>query len=126
MDKFRHLCKTSISFKDNLNINWDNNFIYRINLKNLSQNLDKFKFRSGFFFEYSTNNLDEIWKIVTEKYQTISYFGIDAELLYKSMTNANVLGIDRIVPIGNSLQIGHVWDGLDIVHTLSRKVKIDK
>ena len=126
MEKYRHLCKTSINFKDELDINWDNNMIYRLNLNSLSNDFDKFKFRSGFFFEYTTNNIEEIWETVTEKYQTLSYFGLNAESIYKSMTRANSLGIDRIVPIGKSLQIGHIWDGFDIIQTLARKVIIEK
>ena len=124
MEKFRHLCKTSIDYHHELNINWENNMIYRLNLKKMSNDFYKFKFRSGFFFEYSTNNINEIWEVVNDKYQTITYYGINPETIFNSLKNANVLGVDRIVPIGQALDIGHIWDGFDIIRSLSRCISI--
>jgi len=34
-------------------------------------------------------------------------------------------GIDRIVPIGHSLDFNAIWDGYDLVEQFSRKVTID-
>ncbi len=124
MEKFRHLCKTSIDYHHELNINWENNMIYRLNLKKMSDDFYKFKFRSGFFFEYSTNNINEIWEVINEKYQTITYYGIKPETIFNSLKKANVLGVDRIVPIGQALEIGHIWDGFDIIRTLSRCISV--
>ena len=36
----------------------------------------------------------------------------------------NLKGIDRIVPIGHSLDIGLLWDGYNIPNILSRGVQI--
>ena len=126
MEKFRHLCRTSIEFKQDVKVNWENNMVYRLNLNHLSDDIYKFKFRSGFFFEYSTNDIHNIWENIDEKYQTITYLGIDPELIFNSLNKKNVLGIDRIVPIGKALNIGHIWDGVDIINTLSRKISIEK
>ncbi len=126
MEKFRHLCKTSIEFDQDLDIDWNNNMIYRLNLKKLSKDIYKFKFRSGFFFEHTTNDIDNIWEIINEKYQTITYLGINPDKIFNSLNKKNVLGIDRIVPIGKALSIGHIWDGFDIISSLSRKVSIEK
>ena len=49
---------------------------------------------------------------------------MDPDFLYESILRMNVLGIDRIVPIGNALQISHIWDGFDIINILSRTVDI--
>lgn len=125
MDKFRHLCITSIEFQNDMDINWENNMIYRINIENLTDSIYRYKFRSGFFFEYSTNNLDDIWKIVNERYQTCTYFGVDPVRLYNYILKFDVLGIDRIVPVGKALDMGHIWDGFDIVKILSRKIILD-
>ena len=38
------------------------------------------------------------------------------------MLENNIFGIDRVVPIGSSLEIDLIWDGFDIVKTLSREV----
>ena len=126
MEKFRHLCKTSIEFDQDLDIDWNNNMIYRLNVKKLSNDIYKFKFRSGFFFEHTTNDINNIWEIINEKYQTITYLGINPDKIFNSLNKKNVLGIDRIVPIGKALSIGHIWDGFDIISSLSRKVSIEK
>lgn len=126
MEKFRHLCKTSIEFDQDIDIDWKNNMIYRINIKKLSNDIYKFKFRSGFFFEHTTKDINNIWEIINEKYQTITYLGIDPEKIFNSLNKKNVLGIDRIVPIGQALSIGHIWDGFDIIDSLSRKISIEK
>ena len=31
-----------------------------------------------------------------------------------------IRGVDRIVPIGNALEIGTIWDGYDIITSLTR------
>ena len=36
----------------------------------------------------------------------------------------NFKGVDRIVPIGQSLDMGLIWDGYDLIRTLSRVVEI--
>jgi hypothetical protein len=40
------------------------------------------------------------------------------------MLNSNLTGIDRIVPIGNALDIDFKWDGYDLIKTLSRIVSV--
>ena len=40
------------------------------------------------------------------------------------MTNNNLLGIDRIVPIGESLDFDINWDGYETIKILSRIVAI--
>ena len=35
------------------------------------------------------------------------------------LTN-NIVGVDRLVPIGRAFDIGPIWDGYDIIYSLSR------
>ena len=39
--------------------------------------------------------------------------------------NNNLKGVDRIVPIGEALEIGLVWDGIDLRRSLSRIIDIN-
>ena len=41
------------------------------------------------------------------------------------MTNNNLLGIDRIVPIGEALNIEIIWDGYDVIRSLSRIISLE-
>ena len=67
--------------------------------------------------------MNEIKKVLNDKFQTLTYFGIKKDKL-ESFVKSNLLGIDRIVPIGQALEIGFVWDGYDINKTLTRIVDI--
>ena len=42
--------------------------------------------------------------------------------LQRCITNNNFSGIDRIVPVGRAFDIGPIWDGYDIIYSLSRIV----
>ena len=59
-----------------------------------------------------------------KKYQTLTYFGVDTSLLKNFVINNKLKGIDRVVPVGQSLDISLMWDGYDIVSTLSRCIEI--
>ena len=60
--------------------------------------------------------------MVTEKFQTITQFGVDAVQLAQQIAAAHLRGIDRIVPIGKAMDIGVFWDGHDLIRELSRVV----
>jgi len=61
-------------------------------------------------------------KITNKKFQTLTYAGFNKNDLIKFFIKEKLTGIDRIVPIGRSLEIGLKWDGFDIIRTLSRFV----
>ena len=62
--------------------------------------------------------------MLTEKFQTATYFGIDPEELRDFVLREQVRGIDRIVPVGKALDIDAVWDGYDVIGMLSRIVEV--
>ena len=103
--------------------NYDN-FIYRVTLNNLPKNIDTFFGDSGLFFEYHINNLDNINHILKDRYQTLTYYGVEKKIILEFLKNLNSNSIDRIVPIGKALDIGLIWDGYDIIRILSRKTSI--
>lgn len=100
------------------------NFIYTLDLKNLTTNMDSFRGKGGFFYEFNTSKISDIVKIVNKKYQTLTYFGFDKNFLKNFLFDNNLKGIDRIVPIGKALDIGLVWDGYDLNKFLTRVIDI--
>jgi hypothetical protein len=52
--------------------------------------------------------------------QTLTYFGVPREELASFVRRNRVRGIDRIVPVGEAMDIGLTWDGYDLIRTLSR------
>ena len=124
IDKFNQLCKNILQFSNIKKQERFGNFIYTIMLKNLDKDPNNIKGKWGFFYEYETNNLEKIAKFINNKYQTLTYFGLEKEKLKKFLLNNSLSGIDRIVPIGQALEMSLYWDGYDINKTLSRVVEI--
>ena len=46
------------------------------------------------------------------------------DLLLSFIVNNSLIGIDRIVPIGQALNIGVIWDGYDLIRKLSRIIEV--
>ena len=57
---------------------------------------------------------------MTKKFQTLTCYGFENKKLEKFILRNGVTGIDRIVPIGRAFDMGQIWDGYDIIHSLSR------
>ena len=64
-------------------------------------------------------------KFITKKCQTLTYFGLDKKQVKSFLLKNNLLGIDRVVPIGNGLDINLIWDGYDVIESLSRNITLE-
>ena len=124
IEKYADLCRYSIDAKDIENIKKHENLIYRISLKNINQNNHNYRGKWGLFFEHNPKDINKIKKIINEKYQTLTYFGLNKVFLKNFVLENKLKGIDRIVPLGQSLDIGFIWDGHDILRELSRIIEI--
>lgn len=96
----------------------------RIKLNALEVKVMDYKYNSGFFFEYDAKDLNEICSICTQQCQTMVYYGIEKEALERFITQSHPQGLDRVVPIGKSMDFSLVWDGYDLIRELSRKILI--
>lgn len=124
VDKFTLLCQQIIELDSLDEIKIFNNKLYVIRLNKLNYDMYKYRGKFGHFFEIDINNLEQVKDIINEKYQTITYFGVDKNELIEFIYKNKLLGIDRIVPIGQALNIDSIWDGYDIIKTLSRIIEI--
>jgi len=101
-----------------------NNLIWRVNNKELDLKVDEFRCASGYFNEFKINNIDELNNIIKRNYQTLSYFGVDKNEFVSFFTKKRPLGIDRVVPIGKTLDFSLTWDGYDLINQMSRVINI--
>ena len=60
--------------------------------------------------------------MINRKFQTLAYYGMEPSVLKKFIETHRPCGIDRIVPIGRTLDFSLVWDGYDLIGMLSRTV----
>jgi len=100
------------------------NKLWRIMLNRLSSDLDEHRSAAGYFLEYATHDFGELSVAVNRKYQTLAYFGFENVELDGLMRKARFLGIDRVVPIGQTTNFSLIWDGHDLIRGLSRQCTI--
>lgn len=122
MDKYTQLCMNAIDLDNVVGAMRHDNYIYRLALDSLAPDMHALRGKYGLVYEFDTNTLDAVAHIVNDSYQTLTYFGLEREQCVEFVINARLAGIDRIVPIGKALDMGIIWDGYDIVRTLSRIV----
>ena len=77
-----------------------------------------------FFFETIDNDFTQLSRIVNTRFQTLTCFGVDTHALAQTVVANGLAGIDRVVPVGKALDIGVIWDGYDLIRTMSRIVAI--
>jgi len=65
-------------------------------------------------------NLDMIGDLLSEKDQTCSYYGFLEDDLVKVFWNRS--SVDRVVPIGKSLDFNYIWDGYNLFEVFSRHI----
>ncbi|EOV8958456.1 acyl-CoA reductase [Cronobacter turicensis] len=80
--------------------------------------------QSGLFIEYVAQDLLDIAPLCGEKCQTIVTFGVDPEEFQRFLATAKPRGVDRIVPIGQSMQFSLLWDGYPLAEMLTRRLTL--
>ncbi len=124
VDKRTDVCRLAAQVPEIVEAIHHDNAVVRLRLSALPDTIETHRGRHGLFFEFVSDSLDCLAPCVGPRYQTLTTFGIDREQLSHRIVELGLTGIDRIVPVGEALSIGVIWDGLDIVATLSRIVAL--
>ncbi len=122
VEKFTHLCRSAILMDACVSAARHQNLIYRVRLNALPVEMENYRGQHGFFFEAIDNDFSGLRSIVGERYQTVTCFGIDPKAIISMVVESGLTGIDRVVPVGRALDISVIWDGYDLISTLSRVV----
>jgi hypothetical protein len=124
MDKFFQSCVDAVKLSSESSLKHYKNFVYRVQLNELKGAMEELRGSFGYFYEFDSNDLGSVLKHITNKVQTITYFGLDPKELGELVIKERVMGIDRIVPVGSALNISTTWDGYDLLHSLTRVIDI--
>ena len=103
-------------------IEMPDNLITRVRVAQLTEELSAYRAGSGFFIEYDAKELSEIRPLCGISCQTLSYYGVDRDSLLQEILAMRPAGVDRIVPIGRAMDFALVWDGVDLIRTMSRVI----
>ena len=123
VDKLTALYRQSVA----MNIRaeeYANNVLRRVELSQLPDDIDEYRCAGGYFTEYTAKTLDEIAPIIKNKYQTIAYYGLDKDRLISFVNRNKIVGVDRIVPVGETTAFSLIWDGYDLINMMSRIIDI--
>ena len=98
--------------------------VTRLNVDELDADLMNYKYNSGFYFEKDIDDLADIVNVCDVRCQTLTYYGVPEEAFRKFLEESRPFGIDRIVPMGKSMDFALIWDGYDLIRQMSRRVTV--
>ena len=124
VDKYTMLCQNAIELNNISSFKKHGNYVYRIAVDRVHDNIDCLRGKFGYFFEYNTDDINSLAHFINNKYQTLTYFGFDKSELLNFVVKNRLSGIDRIVPIGKALDMNIIWDGYDLMRSLSRIIEV--
>ena len=78
--------------------------------------------RYGMFFEYTFEAFDELSVLSDTRVQTCAVYGVDEDEMRRYIAEHGFRGIDRVVSFGKTLDIDTIWDGYDLINTMSRVI----
>lgn len=85
------------------------------------EGLMELKDHSGYFFEYDCGDILELRDLCNDiRCQTIAYIG-NREMFFPLLASG-VRGIDRIVPVGRTMDFDFIWDGYNLYERMTRTV----
>ena len=119
-DKYVMLCRYAIELNGIQDIQRFENLLYVVTLNELPDRITGLRGRFGLFFQYDIRDCDELAEHIDETVQTCVCYGVDMTMVRAFVKGSGLKGIDRVVPVGASLDIGPVWDGYDLISQMSR------
>ena len=100
------------------------NLIVRVKVPEIPERLMELKDNSGYFFEYDCGEILELKDLCNDmRCQTISYIG-DRDM-FIPLWKSGVKGIDRIVPVGQTMNFDFIWDGYNLYERMTRTIVVN-
>lgn len=128
VDKLDFLCRFAASHGGAANPKLvsreGDNLITRVEVDQICEGLLDGCVGSGFFFEYETTDLADLLPICSTKLQTVAVLGVPADTITRFIAENRPKGIDRVVPVGRTMDFSLIWDGYDLIGHLTRSVSV--
>ncbi len=99
------------------------NILVRIQVADLKAELMDYRGNSGYFYEYDCEDILNIRDFCNNTHcQTLGLIG-DSSVV-KPLLASGIRGIDRVVPVGHTMDFDLIWDGYNLVERLTRTVRV--
>lgn len=123
--KLTQFCTLSASVDGVKKTSDSKNLVFRVLLDKLDRETMSYAGAGGYFLEYLAREIDEIYPVCNNsRCQTLSTLGVDIERIKVFLEEFRPEGVDRVVPIGKTMDFGLQWDGYDLIYMLTRCVVI--
>lgn len=101
----------------------EDNLLIRVNIDKLTPELMDYRGNSGYFYEYDCSDLMELRAFCNDTHcQTLGYIG-DAEN-FTPLLQSGIKGLDRVVPVGHTMDFDLIWDGYNLLDSMTRTVAV--
>ena len=99
------------------------NRLIRIQVTKASPELMDYRGNSGFFYEFDCDDILALRNFCDDtRCQTIGLLG--EKSLVEPLLRARIRGVDRVVPIGHTMDFDLIWDGYNLAERLTRTIWI--
>ena len=99
------------------------NLIYRVQVSSLAGGLLDQTGNSGYFLEYDCDDILELRELCNDpRCQTVAYIG--EKKMFMPLLNTGIKGIDRVVPVGKTMDFDLIWDGYNLYERLTRIISL--
>jgi Acyl-CoA reductase (LuxC) len=122
MDKFVQICQHALNQTEAYQIVRHQNILYRVELASAGPRQDDYRGYFGTVHEVVFETLEQLAPLVNERYQTLCIQGVAPDAVRKLIVRHGLRGIDRVVPVGRALDMDIVWDGYDLIGSLTRLI----
>ena len=133
LKKYKIEDSTSLSkfsfMNDNLasgNVNSGKRFSSRLSVMNakpnkkISINLEG----AGMLYDVELKDISEIEKFLDRTTQTITHIGLSESEIDSLKNIMSKYGGYRLVPVGEALNFSYLWDGIDLISHMTRKISV--
>lgn len=97
------------------------NRLVRIQIAQLSPKLMDYRGNSGYFYEYDCDDIMTLQYFCDNaRCQTIGVLGRASILA--PLLKSGIRGVDRVVPVGHTMDFDLVWDGYDLIERFTRVI----
>lgn len=88
--------------------------------KKISINLEG----GGMFYDIELEDITEIHKFLDRTTQTITHIGLSEKEIQGLKKTMSKYGGYRLVPVGEALNFSYLWDGVDLISHMTRKISV--
>lgn len=99
------------------------NYLIRVAIFDITDDLMRWKDNSGYFLEYDCEDILELRGLCDDaRCQTIGFLGKREALV--PLLRSGIKGVDRVVPLGKTMDFDLIWDGYDLSERLTRTIEV--